>query len=464
MASLDPQTQIREGVFYFLTAGNTTFNSPLHIEGGNTDVDISVNPNSATYQLTVNDVVANTITQDKDGISFSLPSKALLTSTATGTTLNTPFSITTNPTSNAYFDITPSATNTVISQQGGTVASITLNNSGLIQTSDTLNVGVDSSANITVGPVANQALITPTSYVFQANGAQTGGMKLESGVLKLGADANVSSAPAISIDTAVNINKTMNAQYVNATGDITSTGTITSQNNLNLVSMSTTLNGGAISAGSGALRIDTSLTSSIVTDSLGNMNVTAGGNLTFAANGSITLDADSVNINGSAFPTALVWVYAMGTDQYINMNPNPFSGTFVAWNTTIYENPTYTGRLTSNNTTWIAPATGWYSFTVTLQAQSQDNASYLSMELVQVPGSAGGGPTSIGLLLYNWMAVYSGGQLSVVRGDNTISAQFTKYLTQNQGVIMMGGQAGNNNAWQNAQALTQINIQLLSVI
>lgn len=461
MASLDPQTQIREGVFYFLTAGNTSFTSPLHIEGGPTDVDIAVNPNNATYNLSVNGSVVNTITQDKDGISFSLPSKALLTSTATGTILNTPLSITTNPASNAYFDITPNATSTTLSQQGGTVAFITLNNNGLIQTSDTLNVGVDASANITVGPITNQALITPTSYVFQANGAQTGGMKLEGGVLKIGADANVSSAPAISIGTNVTVSKTMNAQYVNATGDITSTGTITSQNNLNLVSMSTSLTGGIISAGSGSLRIDTGLTSNILTDALGNMNVTAGGNLTFTANGSITLDADSVNINGTAFPTALVWAYSMGTDQYINMNPNPFSGTYVAWNNTIYENPTYAGRLSNGNTTWIAPVSGWYSFTVTLQAQSQDNSSYLSMELVQV---GGGTTTSIGLILYNWMAVYSGSQLSVVRGDNTISGQFTKYLLQNQGVIMMGGQAGNNNAWQNAQALTQMNVELLSVI
>lgn len=466
MASLNPQTQIREGVFYFLTAGNTQFESPLRIDGGATDELITVGANATTYQLTVNNVVANTITQDKDGVSFSLPSRTLLTSTATGTTLTTPLTVAA-PSSNVYFDITPSATNTVLAQEGGSaVASITLNNNGTVQTSDTLNVGVDASANITVGPATNQALITPTTFGFQANSALTGGMKLESGVLKLGNDANVSSAPAISIDTNVNINKVLYAnRLIQANGDIIATnGDIQSLDGNNLVILAGTGNGGSLSvAGNGTLNVTLGPNGAgITTDGGGNVAFGTQGDLTFTATGSIILSGSSVQINGTIIPSALVWAYAMGTDQFINMSGSPFSGTFVAWNTVIYENPQYTGRFLSGPNTWFAPISGWYSITITLTGQAQDNTSYLSMEAVQVPGSAGGGPTSIGLLLYPWMAVYAGGKLSTVRGNQTVSGQYTKFLGAGQGIIVMGGSAGNNNAWQNALGITQINIELLA--
>jgi hypothetical protein len=153
----------------------------------------------------------------------------------------------------------------------------------------------------------------------------------------------------------------------------------------------------------------------------------------------------------------------MGTDQFINMNGSPFSGTYVAWNTVIYENPQYTGRFLSGPNTWYAPLSGWYSITITLTGQAQDNTNYLSMEAVQVPGSGGGTTSSIGLLLYPWMAVYAGGKLSTVRGNQTVSGQYTKYLAAGQAIIVMGGQAGNNNAWQNALGITQMNIEFLSV-
>ena len=468
MASLDPQTQIREGVFYFLTAGNTQFESPLRIDGGDTDELITVGSNATTYQLTINNYVANTITQDKDGISFALPSKTLLSSTTNGTVLNTPLTVTTYPATNTYFDIIPSATNTVLAQEGGTaVASITLNNNGTIQTSDILNVGVDASANITVGPATNQALITPTTFGFQANGALTGGMKLEGGVLKLGNNANVSSAPAISIDTNVNINKVLYANsLIQANGDIIATnGDIQSLKGNNLVILAGTGTGGSLSvAGNGSLNVTLGPNGAgILTDGGGNVAFGTQGDLTFTATGSIILSASTVQINGSIIPSALVWAYSMGTDQYINMNPNPFSGTYVAWNNTIYENPQYTNRFSpSANNTWYAPLSGWYSITITLTGEAQDNTSYLSMEAVQVPGAGGGTTSSIGLLLYPWMAVYSGGKLSTVRGNQTQSGQFTKYLGVGQAIIVMGGQAGNNNAWQNALGITQMNIELLS--
>jgi hypothetical protein len=154
----------------------------------------------------------------------------------------------------------------------------------------------------------------------------------------------------------------------------------------------------------------------------------------------------------------------MGNDQYINMSGSPFSGTFVAWNNTIYENPQYTDRfLLSANNEWYAPISGWYSITITLSGQATDPSNYLSMEVVQVPGSGGGTTSSVGLLLYPWMAVYYNGPLSTVRGNQTVSGQFTKYLGAGQAIIVMGGQAGNNNAWQNALGITQMNIEFLSV-
>jgi hypothetical protein len=468
MASLDPQTQIREGVFYFLTAGNTQFESPLRIDGGDTDELITVGANATTYQLTINNSVANTITQDKDGISFALPSKTLLTSTATGTVLNTPLTVTTYPATNTYFDIIPAATSTKIAQEGGTaIASITMNNDGTIQTSDILNVGVDASANLTVGPATNQALITPTTFGFQANGALTGGMKLESGVLKLGNDANVSSAPAISIDTNVNINKVLYAnRLIQANGDVIATnGDIQSLKGNNLVILAGTSNGGSLGvAGSGTLNVTLGPNGAgITTDGGGNVAFGTQGDLTFTAAGNIILSASTVQINGSIIPTALVWAYSMGNDQYINMNTNPFSGTYVAWNNTIYENPQYTDRfLLSANNEWYAPLSGWYSITITLTGQAQDNTDYLSMEVVQVPGSGGGTTSSVGLLLYPWMAVYYNGKLSTVRGNQTQSGQFTKYLGAGQAIIVMGGQAGNNNSWQNALGISQMNIELLS--
>jgi hypothetical protein len=465
MASLNPQTQIREGVFYFLTAGNTQFESPLRIDGGATDELITVGANATTYQLTVNNVVANTITQDKDGVSFSLPSRTLLTSTAAGTTLTTPLTVTA-PSSNVYFDITPSATNTVLAQEGGTaVASITLNNNGTVQTSDTLNVGVDASANITVGPTTNQALITPTTFGFQANGALTGGMILDEFGLKLGSNGNVNSAPAILIDTSVKIEKPLYAnQEVIANGDIiANNGGLQSYNGSGLVEMLATSGGGTVRS-SGILNVVLGPNGAgITTDGGGNVGFGTPGDLTFTAAGNIILSASSVQINGTPIPSALVWAYAMGTDQFINMSGSPFSGTFVAWNTVIYENPQYTGRFLSGPNSWYAPLSGWYSITITLTGQAQDNRNYLSMEAVQVPGSAGGGPTSIGLLLYPWMAVYDiGRNLDIVRGNQTISGQFTKFLGAGQAIIVMGGSAGNNNAWQNALGLTQMNIEFLS--
>ena len=466
MASLDPQTQIREGVFYFLTAGNTQFESPLRIDGGDTDELITVGANATTYQLTINNSVANTITQDKDGISFALPSKTLLSSTTNGTVLNTPLTVTTYPVTNTYFDIIPAATSTKIAQEGGTaIASITMNNDGTIQTSDILNVGVDASANLTVGPATNQALITPTTFGFQANGALTGGMILDEFGLKLGSNGNVNSAPSILIDTSVKIERPLFAnQEVIANGDIiANNGGLQSYNGSGLVEMIATSGGGTVRS-SGILNVVLGPNGAgITTDGGGNVAFGTPGDLTFTAAGNIILSASTVQINGTIIPSALVWAYAMGTDQFINMNGSPFSGTYVAWNTVIYENPQYTGRFLSGPNTWYAPLSGWYSITITLTGQAQDNTNYLSMEAVQVPGSGGGTTSSIGLLLYPWMAVYAGGKLSTVRGNQTVSGQYTKYLAAGQAIIVMGGQAGNNNAWQNALGITQMNIEFLSV-
>jgi len=459
MASLDPQTQIREGVFYFLTSSTTQFSSPLTIDGGTTDEVINVEANSTTYTLNVNGNTVNTITQDKDGVSFALPSKTLLTSTAAGTVLNTPLTVTTYPTTNTYFDIIPSATSTTLAQEGGTaVASITLTNNGIVQTSNTLNV----STSLSVGPTANQTVITPSSYLFQANGATTGGMLYEVGTLKIGNNANISTQPSISIDSGggVAILKDMivNAS-ITAAGDLVSTqGSVKSGVGSNIALLTGTSGGGSVSSG-GTLSVQLGPSGAGITiDGDGNIGFGAPGDLTFTAAGNILLTADGVFINGAVIPTATVWAYAMGTDQFINMNPAPFSGSFAAWNTTIYENPNYTGLLSNSNTIWEAPVSGWYSITVTLTGQAQDNTSYLAMQLVQTGGTV----SSIGNILYNSMAVYAGGKLSTVRGYQTFTGQFTKYLFENQGIIMMGGQAGNNNAWQNASGLTQMNIELLA--
>jgi hypothetical protein len=459
MASLDPQTQIREGVFYFLTSSTTQFSSPLTIDGGTTDEVINVEANSTTYTLNVNGNTVNTITQDKDGVSFALPSKTLLTSTAAGTVLNTPLTVTTYPATNTYFDIIPSATSTTLAQEGGTaVASITLTNNGIVQTSNTLNV----STSLTVGPTANQTVITPSSYLFQANGATTGGMLYEVGTLKLANTLNISTGPSISIDagggTQILKDAIINGN-VTVTGTLGATsGPVRSGVGPQSVSLTGVPGGGTVSSG-GTLSVQLGPSGAGITiDGDGNIGFGAPGDLTFTAAGNILLTADGVFINGAVIPTATVWAYAMGTDQFINMNSAPFSGTFAAWNSVIYENPNYVGQLSNDKYKWEAPLSGWYSITVTLTGQAQDNTNYLAMQLVRT----GSQVSSIGNILYNWMAVYAGGKLSTVRGTQTFTGQFTTYLAALDEVIMMGGQAGNNNAWQNASGLTQMNIELLA--
>jgi hypothetical protein len=350
-----------------------------------------------------------------------------------------------------------------LAQQGGTaVSSITLTNNGVVQTSNTLNVN-GISPTLIVGPTANQTVITPTSYLFKANGATTGGMLYEVGTLKISNTLNF-NVPSISIDAGGGV-QILKDLAVN--GDVTAAGTLAATQGSvrsgvgsNSVFLTGTSGGGTVSSG-GTLSVQLGPNNAgISIDGDGNIGFNAPGDLTFTAAGNILLDADGVYINGAVIPTATVWAYAMGTDQFINMNPAPFSGTFAAWNSVIYENPNYTGLLSNSNTIWEAPVSGWYSITVTLTGQAQDNTSYLAMQLVQTGGTA----SSIGNILYNSMAVYAGGKLSTVRGYQTFTGQFTKYLFENQGIIMMGGQAGNNNAWQNASGLTQMNIELLVAV
>jgi hypothetical protein len=119
-----------------------------------------------------------------------------------------------------------------------------------------------------------------------------------------------------------------------------------------------------------------------------NLNATnAGADIILTANDSINLVAPRVLINGSP-STSLSFFYQWnGAEQAINGNGTLGDGSFLGWDTTLYQTPGYGSRFNAPDTsTWICPVAGVYLVTVNLLCNLQNAINGMSVDLIKLSG------------------------------------------------------------------------------
>jgi hypothetical protein len=127
---------------------------------------------------------------------------------------------------------------------------------------------------------------------------------------------------------------------------------------------------------------------SINADDTINLNATgSGADITLTANDAINLVAPRVLINGSP-STSLTFFYQWnGAEQAINGSPTLGDGSFLGWDTTLYQTPGYGSRFNAPDTsTWICPVAGVYLVTVNLLCNLQNAINGMSVDLLKLSG------------------------------------------------------------------------------
>ena len=425
MASLQPQTWIRPGESYFLLAGAINYNSPAIFTNTqtNTTEGILVGANITDLQLkVVGGQVLNTIRQTTTGTDFFVGS----TTTYPNFTIRPgtvsaygKLEVTDYPNSNLYLEIiagdntNPSYIYNHGSQvPGGIDSSILFRPTGIIETTPFVKIGpLNAQSNLTIGPPSDNVVLGPDRYAFQANGTITGG------VYQLGSTILLSQG-ADPINTGVGITvgpSTMgfrkpidakNGNSINAQGSIISSSTadnvgglIQAYNGNYVLNMQAIGDGHSpygvggqvysFNNGNGQMSPTVfypGLNSNITGPSDGILNITAGS--------TINLNAPQVLINGGLISNPSFFYQLGGSEQAINGNNTLGSGSFLGWNTILYQSPGYAGRFVSPDTTfWICPVAGVYQVTVNLICNQQDARGSTPVALCKLP--ANGSPVSL---------------------------------------------------------------------
>ena len=135
----------------------------------------------------------------------------------------------------------------------------------------------------------------------------------------------------------------------------------------------------------------TATTISINAASAINMNATGtSADITLNAVDSINFNAPRVLINGGLITPPTFYYQWNGAEQAIDGNPNLGDGSFLGWDTTLYQSPGYGNRFAPGDITfWICPVPGIYHVTVNLLCNLQNATAGMSIDLLRFPASGG---------------------------------------------------------------------------
>lgn len=302
--------------------------------------------------------------------------------------------------------------------------------------------------------LGNRVAAGPNRFSFANGGTPTGGMYQVGGTIVIGqgADPGLTGAGVTVGANTVGFRKPIEAQSngvsINAQGAIRSAssannvgGLVQVQNGNYVVNLQATGDaftpngvGGSVTAfnagtNTGApLTLNTGVNSSIVGPSDGVMNIganssinlytppnaptqinltssvinlncavsinlgatTAGANINLNAANSINLNAPQVLINGGLISLPSFFYQWNGVQQDIDGNATLGSGSFLGWDTTLYQTPGYGSRFISPDiTAWVCPVAGVYFVTVNLICNLQNAAGGMSVDLLKVPAAGG---------------------------------------------------------------------------
>ena len=206
MASLNPQTLIREGESYFLTNVGTVKTSYI-LNGSGASLTITPSNGVSTFVWSAALGQSNTIQQYATGVTISDETTQVLTCVSGNTII--PQSITFQSFGNpqGFMTLATSSVRTLLTQSsaGATVA---LTSDGKINTSN-LQVGTTANAALSVnGPVAG-----PSRFAFG-----TGGIWQSGSTVNIDTSNSVAHHAIQLITDGVNIASNLNTQAINATG------------------------------------------------------------------------------------------------------------------------------------------------------------------------------------------------------------------------------------------------------
>jgi len=213
---------------------------------------------------------------------------------------------------------------------------------------------------------AGTATIAPTLFVPGANTSITGP---SDGVMTVSASNNINlTIPPTNPASAVGIT----ANTINLNGN-------------------NTINIAVPTADAGSVVNITGSTTSITSSVAISLNATGtGADISINAADSINLNAPQVLINGGLIALPSFYYQWNGATQDINGSTTLGSGSFLGWDTTLYQTPGYGPRFASPDLSfWIAPVAGVYFVTVNLICNLQNATAGMSIDLLKVPASGG---------------------------------------------------------------------------
>lgn len=376
MASLNPQTLIREGQSYFLTT-TASVNPPFVLTASG--ATLTINPLNGVASYVWNETTlgnSSTIRQDASGTTFYDETTPVFTFTAART--STPQSLRLNlfGNPNGYITIATSSVRTLITQSTSG-AYIALTTDGNINTSN-IQVGTTANASLSVGPTTNtiRATAGPSRFAFG-----TGGIWQSGSTINIDASNSV-SRHAIQISpysgsNNVSISTTMNTQQLN-TSLILAGGSLITTNGV----------GGTIQTifkadGANGRLYSYDTANNVITNlTISGANASRITKDTFSTPGNMVLSATkptasviSFNGNVTIIQTNRFWSYITLGDQLL---PNSTSeadadGASIALSP-VYVDPTYPNVLASGGISlisqFIPPVTGLYEFTWTFKIMS----------------------------------------------------------------------------------------------
>jgi hypothetical protein len=162
-------------------------------------------------------------------------------------------------------------------------------------------------------------------------------------------------------------------------------------------------------------------------------------------------------ISSPSAPIRGYWSYQMSTDQIINENGTAGAGTYIQWNTIVFES-TFAINTTGSlpNTEWTAPYDGWYNITLNFEGRTYND-----------PVAEGGSK----IIAYNFNAPGAltppvhfirdiGGPISSLYSS---SITYMEKLNAGDRIVFMGG-VGDPGVQSELNGSSKLNIQLIEAL
>lgn len=229
------------------------------------------------------------------------------------------------------------------------------------------NVGTNTGAPLTLNTGVNSSIVGSSDGLMNIAANNTINIAVPDS--NLGSSVNITSA-------STNINSTVSLSL-----NATASGADIAINAADAI----TLNGG------NSININATGAGSDIF-----LNATAvGGAVVITATSSINLVAPTVSINANRIIPISFYYQCGGAEQPIAGNNTLGDGSFLGWQTTLYQTPGYEGRFNLPETSkWICPVAGVYLVTVNLLCNQQNATGSTPVVLVKLP--AGGGISQVG--------------------------------------------------------------------